>query len=275
MKLSLIIPTYNREEVLVECLKTALRQEEVNYEIVVVDQTKHHDASTRGFLNNIKERINYHYTDVKGLTRARNLGAKIAKGDIFVFVDDDTDLPADFLRNHLDAHLQGYDVVSGRVIEEGSALSDQPTWILPWLRFQGGNNCPVDGPTNNITGCNFSVSRKVFEAMGGFDEKFQGRATREDSDFGYGAYRRGFKLWYSSKAQLFHHKIPAGGVKSGVALNPIFDESHHYCEMRFCRKHFFPLVWPFYKWRLKARARREIRALMKRTQLKLRHDGYQ
>lgn len=272
MKVSLIIPTYGREQVLVDCLRTALQQEEVDYEVIVVDQTRDHEPETRNFLNSLGDKVIYHFTDIKGLTRARNTGARLASGKILVFVDDDTALPPQFLKRHLEAHQKGYDVVSGRVVESDSKIDSRPTWISPWLKYKGGNNCPVDGPTNNITGCNFSVSKKVFEAMGGFDEKFEGRATREDSDFGYGAYKRGYKLWYSSKAELFHHKIPSGGVKSDVTLNPLFDESHHYCELRFCRKHFAPWVLPLYKWRLRIRMRREIRLLMKQAEQRLKKD---
>ena len=272
MKVSLIIPTYNREEVLVDSIRCALRQEGVDYEVIVVDQTPVHDQATSDYLREVSSRIKYHYSEEKGLTRARNTGFRLSSGDVLVFIDDDTLFEPDFLAYHLKAHQDGCDVVQGRVIEEGSPLHSRPIWITPWLKFRGGNNCLHDGATNNVTGCNFSVSRAAYEALGGFDEGYTGRATREDSDFGYRAYKRGYKVWYASRASLRHLRIPSGGVKSAAASSVFLDPSHYYCELRFCRKNFAGWVYPLYKFRLRLRGRRAIRAMLKEAERRLIRD---
>lgn len=268
MKVSLIIPTYNREAVLVDSIRCALRQEGVDYEVIVVDQTLGHDPATREYLQEVSSRIRYHYSEQKGLTRARNTGFRLSSGDVLVFIDDDTLFEPDFLARHLEAHQAGNDVVQGRVIEERSRLYSRPVWITPWLKFRGGNNCPRDGATNNVTGCNFSVSRAAYEALGGFDEGYIGRATREDSDFGYRAWKSGYKVWYASRACVRHLALPSGGVKSG-ASSVFFDPSHYYCELRFCRKNFAGWVYPLYKFRLRLRGRRAIRATLKEAERRL------
>jgi len=128
------------------------------------------------------------------LTKARNEGIRQAKGDVIVFVDDDTTFEPDFLTHHLHAHRNGADVVQGRVMEEGARMADKPIWISSRLKYSGSNTCRTPGKTNTITGCNFSISRKVVETIGDFDERFQGLATREDSDYGLRAYRAGLNL---------------------------------------------------------------------------------
>src|SRR5690242_5595977 len=53
LDVSVIIPTYNRDEVLQQTLECVLRQEPSPREIIVVDQTKEHNAATRKYLDQL------------------------------------------------------------------------------------------------------------------------------------------------------------------------------------------------------------------------------
>lgn len=269
MEISLIIPTYRRNAPLVDAIGCALAQQGVRHEVIVVDQKPDHDAATAAFLAEVEPCIRYVETGVASLTRARNLGAAQATGEVLVFVDDDTRFDPHFLLHHLEAHRQGHDVVQGRIIEAGFRQHRRPPWITPWLKFRGGADCLTDGPTNCVTGCNFSVSRAVFEALGGFDEGFVGRATREDSDFGYRAWRQGYRVWFSSRAVLHHLRVQFGGVKSPLAPHVFLDPTHYFCEMRFCRRHFPPWVNVLYGFRLRRRAARSIRRILREAAVEL------
>ncbi|MBO8852354.1 glycosyltransferase family 2 protein, partial [Staphylococcus aureus] len=79
-------PTYNEEENIRECLRTIFDQSINNYEVIVVD-----DGSTDKTVDIIKEfkNVKVFSENHKGAGAARNLGAKKANGDIFVFVDAD------------------------------------------------------------------------------------------------------------------------------------------------------------------------------------------
>ena len=90
MQVSLIIPTYNREELLIATLECTLRQDCTAYEIILVDQTAQHTPDTDKFLNDHTERIRLICQSPPSLTEARNEGIRQAKGDVIVFIDDDT-----------------------------------------------------------------------------------------------------------------------------------------------------------------------------------------
>src|SRR5258708_40324123 len=95
MKVSVIIPVYNEEEVIGECLSSLKKQSAKDFEIIVVDDGSY--DSTLEILQAFDVRIfkqNHHGPGV-----ARNLGAKHAKGKILVFVDADMTFDRDFVKN--------------------------------------------------------------------------------------------------------------------------------------------------------------------------------
>jgi glycosyltransferase involved in cell wall biosynthesis len=268
---TLIIPTYNREELLVQTLQCALKQDLDAYEILVVDQTDEHTPETDGFLCEHAGRMQIIRHSPPSLTTARNEGIRQAKGDVIVFIDDDTTFEPDFLARHIEAHRDGADVVQGRVMEDGARIADKPIWISSRLKYAGSNTCKTPGKINTITGCNFSITPKVVETIGYFDERFQGIATREDSDYGLRAYRAGLTLRFEPAAEVFHHRSTSGGVAGGVE-NQFFNQSYYQCEMLFARKHFSKSVVALYRLRLFLRGAKQIRRLIKRANERLSAD---
>lgn len=267
MKVSLIIPTYNREDLLVQTLRCALQQSLDEYEILVIDQTPVHRQETERFLQENASRIRHIHRAEASVTKARNEGLRQAHGEILVFVDDDTSFDPGFLAAHLQAHQAGADVVQGRIVEQNSKPVRHPTWLTRTLRFTGGDNYDQDGATNNITGCNCSISRKVVDTIGYFDEHFRGISVREESDYARRAWKAGLHFTFSAQASLFHYRSSAGGVTSGIR-NVFFDESYYYCEFLFSKKHFPGWVQWLYRIRLYLRGRRMLRRLMQTAEAK-------
>jgi glycosyltransferase involved in cell wall biosynthesis len=89
---SVIVPTYDRHENLVDCLAKISVQTYRYIEIIVVDSGNIPcDAITRKFLNEVKVPIKYIRFDNKGeytLPKARNMGVIEAEGEVLVFCDD-------------------------------------------------------------------------------------------------------------------------------------------------------------------------------------------
>ena len=84
-KVSVIVPVYNEEKYLDECLKTLLNQSYKNIEIIVIDdgsidQSKHIAK---------KYSVKYIHQEHQGAAEAKNLGAQHATGDILLFADSD------------------------------------------------------------------------------------------------------------------------------------------------------------------------------------------
>lgn len=94
---SIIMPTYNRPEMLAEAIQSALTQTYSNYEIIVINDSGVDVENVVSSLNK-KENILYiKHKDNKGLAAARNTGIKNAKGKYIAYLDDD-DI---FYANHL------------------------------------------------------------------------------------------------------------------------------------------------------------------------------
>lgn len=262
---SLIICTYNREELFVNTVKFALKQNYPKLEILIVDQTKNHKPETSAFLEEIKDRVRYFYLETPSITKARNVGLKNATGDILIYIDDDTEFDEKFIAHHIAAFEEGYDVVQGRVIEnERHAPHKKAHWLSKRFKFSGSDNCDVRSKTNVITGCNFSVRRTVAEAVGGFDERFTRLAIREDTDFGYRCYKGGYRMILEPAAVLKHLRSDTGGVGSGIGMH-FFSDSYYYNEILFCRKHFGKLTNIYYLIRLKLRGRKALRKLIQKA----------
>ncbi len=86
--ISVIIPTYNRKEVLLRAIDSVLQQTWPDLECIIVD-----DGSTDGTQEAVQsladERIRYVRQDNRGACAARNRGVELAKGEIIAFQDSD------------------------------------------------------------------------------------------------------------------------------------------------------------------------------------------
>ena len=86
-RISVIIPTYNRADLVERAVQSALRQTYPAHEVIVVDDGSR-DA-TRSVLAPSLDRIEYIYQDNQGVSRARNHGIQRATGDLIAFLDSD------------------------------------------------------------------------------------------------------------------------------------------------------------------------------------------
>ena len=91
MDLTIIVPVYNVEEFLVECLESIYKVSDIDYEVILVN-----DGSKDDSLNILKKYKELYPTKTKiidkengGLSSARNIGIKEAKGEYLAFVDSD------------------------------------------------------------------------------------------------------------------------------------------------------------------------------------------
>lgn len=121
MKLSIIIPAYNAEAYLPQCLDSILAQERQGCEVIVVD-----DGSTDGTAALLER-----YPDVKvvhqenrGMSTARNRGLDEARGEYILFVDSD-DLLTDGALETLVAELSGEDIIAFNAKKLHDATGEQ------------------------------------------------------------------------------------------------------------------------------------------------------
>lgn len=96
---SIVIPTFNRENFVVNAIDSVLKQSFRDYEIIVVDDGS--TDRTRKVLESYGERIKYIYQENSGVSSARNTGIRAAKGEWIAFLDSDDEWTEDYLAVHV------------------------------------------------------------------------------------------------------------------------------------------------------------------------------
>jgi GT2 family glycosyltransferase len=175
IRISVVIPTYRRPELLVRCL-TALSEQYIghsDFEVIVVSDGL--DAYTEQVLKHwiSRRQLNliYLHTDgKKGPAAARNMGWQHARADLIAFTDDDC-IPD---RNWLQAFVNAFDR------RDDAACTGQTVVPLPQNPSDFANNTAQLQHAEFIT-ANCACTKQVLQQVGGFDEHFK-LAWREDSD---------------------------------------------------------------------------------------------
>lgn len=225
--ISVIIPTYGREEVLRSTLESVLKQDYEAFEVLVADQTKDHQPETQALLERLAttEQIQLYRLNWASLPGARNYAVERANGEIILFIDDDVELPPGFLQAHARNYQTRSEIgaVAGRVFDRmkladagaGLQIEDLPPEAMdPGIAWYYIDLVHTIKPQQVLTarGCNMSFRREIFERYHlRFDERFCGSAVREESDFCLRMRKTGLIIWYDPKAHLVHLGEETGG----------------------------------------------------------------
>lgn len=173
----------------------------------------------------------------KGIVNAMNKALERAKGDIFIRVDDDVDIPPTWLENimsHFSSRWVGG--VTGptyvpwylRNNRDSIRIWEKPNWFLRWLidgkfkpagihrcglvsydsnyeeRFDPTCQMFIKYDTDHLEGTNWAMRTELIRYVGGFDPKFDGVAEWFDTDVEQKIKKLGFCLVYDTRAYLYH-----------------------------------------------------------------------
>lgn len=97
-KVSVIIPVYNGEQTLRECLESVLDQTYANYDVFVVDNNS--SDTTKSIILEFKRRskkFNYIFEEQQGVGKARNTGIEHSTGEVLIFTDSDCVVPRNWI----------------------------------------------------------------------------------------------------------------------------------------------------------------------------------
>ena len=213
------IPTYLRDKVLVDTIRQVLEQDPAPDSILVVDQTPSHDAETEAFLRDRHDRglIRHLHQEEPSLTGARNRILAESTSEVVIFIDDDVELPPGFVA----AHASNYSDEEVNVVAGAFLLKQNLERHFRELKAQPGVR-PADS-SEDVRGGNHSVRRTAAIAAGGYDENFIGPAQGEENDFSLRLRKIcGGKQIYDPKSWLCHLRVPTGGCR--IAGNLAWEE---------------------------------------------------
>ena len=255
MRISVIIPTFNRAEMVCRCVKSVLDSDWPDLEVIVVDDGSPDDTGRR-----IKDafggRVRYTRNEKNSFQAvSRNNGARLATGDYLLFLDDDnvldrraiTELVRAF-ENNPKLGLAAPMAVHKRPGKENliwSLGSDFNRWTsqpkdnrsnLPLEQLPAE---PASYPTSYYPN-GFMIPRTVYEQVGGFDEKYV--QIFEESDFGWKIREAGFDAIVLTTARTEHHGFLEPGCVPELRQLGIEKPYRTYCfarnRLRFARQHF-------------------------------------
>jgi glycosyltransferase involved in cell wall biosynthesis len=220
MRVSIIIPAFNAEQTIAECLEACLRQTWADCEIIVVDdgstdrtgeivqsfdRTGRTDRTDQKPICNLQSAICnrnvlYFRQANKGPAAARNAGAAKATGDVLAFTDSDCVPRPDWIERLLEGFAEGVVGVGGTY-----AIANKQSLLARMVHEEIMVRHELSGENVDFLGSfNVSYLRSAFEAAGGFDESFS-NASAEDNDLSYRLIDKGGRLRFRPQAVVAHY----------------------------------------------------------------------
>ncbi len=164
MLISFIVPAYNEEVMIgatVRALHKAAEALDAPHEVIVVD-----DASTDRTADIARAGgAAVTRANLRQISAVRNAGARAARGDLLIFVDADTLVPEETLRQTLSAIDNGAAGGGARVSMDAHGTSR-------WMKALANFMCWIVFRLGYAGGCYVFARRDAFDAVGGFDERY-------------------------------------------------------------------------------------------------------
>ncbi len=238
--LSLIIPSYNEKEKLVETIYSFIDQTELISELIVVIDNDQDTSTESDLKKTFGSRINLkvHTQKNSGRAVARNKGAELASGDLLLFLDNDMLCEKDCIAKHIDFHKKNKDcILTGNGFRNPAAAKKDFDHYLIALEKKAIQKMKsgiwISFHDFSMTACNLSMPKQVFDSLGGFDTHLK---DSEDLDFGIRALNKKIPIFYDREVIAWHndfegilkfisrHNQYTEGKKTLLQLHPEYEK---------------------------------------------------
>jgi GT2 family glycosyltransferase len=205
---SIIIVNYNGKAYLDRCLDSIKRTTPYsNFEILVVDNN-----SVDGSVDLVKEK----YPEVKiielnenvGFAKANNLASKQAKGDLYVFLNNDTIVTEMWLHELVKSVTENDEKVaiaqSLLLLGQNGEVDSSGDFIDKFGRPYSSKlrNAPNGREILSARAASMIIRKEIFWKLGGFEEDFF--ASFEDVNLGWKAWITGYKVILAANSIVYH-----------------------------------------------------------------------
>jgi glycosyltransferase involved in cell wall biosynthesis len=216
---TVVVSTRNRPEHVGACVESVLAMRDIDFELVVVDQSDTDESQRSVAASVVDARLRWIRTDTRGLSTSRNIAIDNARAPILVFTDDDcrveptwaSGIAARFAADPALGMVFGRVALALEDRTQGFAADFEPAadrWLvgsLPEAHEAWG------------VGANMAVRRSAFDQIGTFDPKLGAGAAlhaAEETDLTIRAVTAGLKVLYTPSVSVTHLGVRHGADAS-------------------------------------------------------------
>ena len=245
--ITLIIPTFNRNDLLVNCLSSLLSKIDSSIEIIIVNDSKQNTIELPKHL--FTKQVKIYSNPKQGVASARNYGASKASGDLLIFIDDDMLVNPEAIsscvyflcKNEKSVYNANWEYSS-----ESNEILNKTSFgrFLISIHFnslKGWNNNPKDWSINRYYKCDgitsqfLGIKKITFKEVGGYNENFP-FAGFEDYEFWIRLKKYGINAFIDTQVLITHNELDKlspkqwfarkfrGGITQKVAVDLGFKE---------------------------------------------------
>lgn len=206
IKLSLIVPVYNRPAEVEELLASLTAQLDKDFEIIIIEDGSSQLCETIVEKYKFILQTRYHYKTNSGPGLSRNEGCRMAKGNYFIFLDSDCVIPPEYIAEVKISLTERYSDAFGgpdRAHQDFSLLQKAINYSMTSFLTTGG----IRGGSEKMDkfyprSFNMGYARYVFDATGGFSNLRFG----EDIDMSLRIMEKGFTTRLYKTAWVYHKR---------------------------------------------------------------------
>lgn len=232
---TIIVPTFRRQNLFLRCLNSLTGQdyEKERYEVIAVHDGLDCDYDKQAISTAAAQLKNFRFEKIAhgGVSRVRNHGIALARGEFILMLDDDCEAKEDWVKAFVTYMKKHLEVVAAG----GTILSASPqTFTQRYIDFKNLLRKPIHATNGEIIAlitANACFRKSIIDKVGGFREELT-YSGGEDFDLSYRCRKLG-ALSYCEKAIVYHHHrhsvgelikqhiLYGGGVYRACKLNNI------------------------------------------------------
>ncbi len=227
IRTSILIPVFNKVDFTFGCVQSLLLEIDLNtVEVIIVNNDSTDDtgemlAQFKDFVRVITNEEN------RGFVDACNQGAAVAQGQYLVFLNNDTIVLPDWLKNLL--HTIESDSSVGAVgsmllypddrIQEAGAIvwKNGEPFHYGWGKSAEDRRFNFAREVDYCSAASLLIRKDVFNQLGGFDRRYA-PAYFEDVDLCFGVRSIGYKVVYQPASRLIHYEGATAGTDTSASF---------------------------------------------------------
>lgn len=202
MSVSIIVPTLNRPHKLLKLIRKLSHLIDQDEEVIIVDD------SSQSQVQKIKKQFSDNVVYVNrgnklGVSSARNLGTKMAKGQYLVFLDDDDDFTLNWLTDFRNSLVENPDLVFCNMIRVDPSGQRTEVKISDSRNGAMGDRIVIPGA--------WLIKKTLFDKIGSYDERI---LFAENTELFFRVFKEHPSVSYIDQFNFIYHPCPTGGSKN-------------------------------------------------------------